>query len=86
MRAAELGANDVEDRGNEVGVYTDVSTLSKIKDGLAGAGFQVVSSEISLKPKNKVEVVEELKDKIVNFLSALEDMDDVQKVYSNISF
>lgn len=85
MSSAGLGATDVEDRGDEVAVYTDVATLYKIKDGLVMAGFEVISSEISLKPKNKVEVAGELKDKIVNFLSALEDISDVQKVYSNIN-
>lgn len=85
MSAAELGATDVEDRGDEVVVYTDVTSLSKIKDGLMAAEFEVKSFEISLKPKNKVEVSGELKDKIVNFLSTLEDIPNVQKVYSNVS-
>lgn len=85
LLAAELGALDVEDRGEEVGIYTQVSDLAKIKEGLTAQGLNVTSAEISRKPKNTVEVGEEQKEKIVNFLSALEDMDDVQKVYSNVS-
>lgn len=85
LLAAELGALDVEDRGEEVGVYTQVSDLAKIKEGLIAQGLNVTGAEISRKPKNTVEVGEEQKEKIVNFLSALEDMDDVQKVYSNVS-
>ncbi len=85
LLSAELGALDVEDRGEEVGVYTQVSDLAKIKEGLMAQGLSVTGAEISRKPKNTVEVGEEQKEKIVNFLSALEDMDDVQKVYSNLS-
>ncbi len=85
LLAAELGALDVEDRGEEVGVYTQVSDLAKIKEGLSSQGLSVTGAEISRKPKNTVEVGDEQKEKIVNFLSTLEDMDDIQKVYSNVS-
>jgi YebC/PmpR family DNA-binding regulatory protein len=85
LLAAELGAKDVED-GEEVAiVYTDVADLTKIKEGMVVAGFEVIDAQIARKPTNKVEVKEEEKEKILSFLSALEDMDDVQKVYSNIA-
>jgi YebC/PmpR family DNA-binding regulatory protein len=85
MTAAELGANDIEDRGEEAGIYTDVSNMASIKAGLEQAGFQISSAEVSRKPINTIGVPEGEKDRIVNFLSLLEDLDDVQKVYSNIS-
>lgn len=85
LSAAELGATDVEDRGEEVAVYTQVHDLSKIKEGLTSQGIEVTGAEISRKPKNTMSVGEEQKEKIINFLSALEDMDDIQKVYSNIN-
>ncbi len=85
LQAAESGATDVEDRGEEVAVYTQVSDLSKIKEGLTSQGFEVTGAEISRRPKNTMSVGEEQKEKIVNFLSALEDMDDIQKVYSNVN-
>ncbi len=85
LTAAEAGALDVEDNGEEVSVYTNVSDLSKVKDTLSSAGYEIVGAEISRKPLNLMEVREEDKERIINFLSALESMDDVQKVYSNIS-
>lgn len=85
LQAAELGAKDVEDGEEEVTVYTNISDLTKIKEGLTAAGFEITDAQMSRKPTNKVEVGEEEKEKIFNFLSALEDMDDVQKVYSNIA-
>lgn len=86
LQAAELGANDVEDAGEEVIVYTNPSDLSKIKEGLKTAGFEITGAELSRNAKNKVSIEDpEAREKILNFLSALDDMDDVQKVYSNIS-
>lgn len=85
LASAELGALDIEDRGEEVAIYTPITNLSQIKEGLTSQGFDVISFEISRKPKNTIEVGEEEKEKILNFFSALEEMDDVQKVYSNIS-
>lgn len=85
LTAAQLGATDVEDRGEEAAVYTSLSDLFSIKKGLLSQGFNVLGSETSRKPISTIQVGEEDKEKIVSFLSSLEDMDDVQKVYSNIS-
>lgn len=84
MISAELGAEDVED-GEEAAVYTNVSDLGKVKEGLEKAGYKITDATISRKPKSKIEVGREEKEKILNFLSLLEEMDDVQKVYSNIA-
>lgn len=85
MAAVEAGANDVEDNGEEATVYVNVSDLSKIKEALVNVGFEIISAEISRKPISLISVGEEDKEKIINFLSTLESMDDVQKVYSNIA-
>jgi len=85
MSGAELGANDVEDGEEEAIVYTSVADLNLVKEGLKSNGFDVIDAQISRKPINKISVDEEMKEKILGFLSTLEDMDDVQKVYSNIS-
>lgn len=85
LSAAEFGANDIEDHGEEVGVFTNIADLAKVKEALTSAGFEVLSAELSRKPLNPMEVGEEDKERIINFLSTLESMDDVQKVYSNLS-
>jgi YebC/PmpR family DNA-binding regulatory protein len=85
MQAAELGALDVEDGEEEAIVYTSVLDLAKVREGLEKSGFKLNEASISRKPKNKVEVGDVEKEKILGFLSNLEDMDDVQKVYSNIA-
>ena len=86
LSAADLGAEDIEDRREEVAIYTDISSLPKIKEALISQGFKILSAEISRKPMSSVEISKDEKDKIINFLSALESIDEVQKVYSNIAF
>src|SRR5690606_22583073 len=56
MLAAELGANDVEDREEEAGIFTNVSDLSRIKDGLQSAGLETTSAELSRKPNTMMVV------------------------------
>lgn len=84
MTAAEAGALDVEDRDGEAVVYTNIPELDKVKKELENEGLKVTDATISRKPKNKINIDGEEKEKIINFLSNLEDMEDVQKVYSNI--
>lgn len=83
--AADLGAEDVEDRGEEVIIYSSVANLGSVKDSLSAQGLEVTSADISRKPLNTVSVEGEEREKILNFLSSLEEMDDIQKVYSNLS-
>lgn len=85
LAAVELGADDVEDRGEEVAIFTRVGDLTRVKEGLSSQGFEISGAEISRKPMSKLEVDSADKDRIISFLSALESMDDVQKVYSNIA-
>jgi len=83
--ALELGAEDIEEVGDEVFIYTSLQTLSKIKDGLTVAGMEVVEAELIREPVVTVAVEEEDKlTKIENFVNTLEELDDVQKVYTNL--
>lgn len=85
LSAADLGATDVEDREEVAEIYTSVIQLENIKKDLLGKGFEVLSAEITRIPNSKLSVAPEQEEKILDFLSELEGMDDVQKVYSNVS-
>ena len=84
MIAAEAGAEDVEDAGEEIVVYTAPSSLSKVREALQNTGLTVGATELIWKPLTLIEVEPgEQADKIMNMLEKIEDLDDVQKVYSN---
>jgi YebC/PmpR family DNA-binding regulatory protein len=82
--AVEAGAEDVEDLENEVLIYTAISDLTKVKDKLAQE-IEIIDSQIVRKPIVTVEITDdEILGKLENFVNAVEDLEDVQKVYSNI--
>jgi YebC/PmpR family DNA-binding regulatory protein len=83
--AVESGAEDLEDVGDEVFIYTDLPDLAKVKDALVLQGVEVVEAGLVRQPVVMTEIMDKLKfDKIETFLNTLEELDDVQKVYSNM--
>jgi len=84
--AVESGAEDITDNGEEVIIYTSTSDLSKVRDELSSKGFEITDAKFTLKPITKILVEDKEKyDKVVDFLSSLEELDDVQEVYSNLA-
>lgn len=86
LSAADAGALDVEEAGDTVLVYTKPEELASVKDQLVAAGLQVSEFELTRKPVTSIEIEDRaLIDKIFSFIEKLESLDDVQKVYTNIS-
>lgn len=84
--AVESGAEDVEEYPNEVSVFTSVKDLARIRDVLTQKEFEIISADIVRRPIVPLTVEDESElGKIKKFISAIEDLDDVQKVYSNIA-
>ncbi|MBI3384733.1 YebC/PmpR family DNA-binding transcriptional regulator [Candidatus Gottesmanbacteria bacterium] len=84
LLAADLGAKEVEE-GEEIEIYTKPGELHNIKKALEDKGIKVLSAELIMKPTTLIEITNrEHADKIISFLAGLEDLDDVQKVYSNV--
>lgn len=88
-KALEAGADDVEmpePDGDDAGVYTiitDPTQFMTVKDALEAGGVTIADATIAKIPDNTVEVRGDDARKLMNLLDALEDNDDVQKVYSN---
>lgn len=82
--AVDAGADDVEEAGDLVEVYTKPMDVEKVKNALVEKGLNVQSAEIFKKPTTTQPINDEdSSKKIFNFLEKLEDLDDVQKVYAN---
>lgn len=78
------GVVDVEDVGEELEVYTAYEKLAEVKDALIAAGFEVGSFDLMMKAKTSIPVTSvEKARKVLNFVSALDDHDDVQDVFFN---
>jgi YebC/PmpR family DNA-binding regulatory protein len=84
LMSADAGAEDVEDEGEEVLVYTKIEEVGKIRDILAQKGLIVKNAEFTRIPLTFVQITDkESGDKAITFIDKLEEMDDIQKIYAN---
>jgi YebC/PmpR family DNA-binding regulatory protein len=82
--ALESGADDVVT--NDDGSYDVMTTFESylgVKDALLAAGFKAEHSEIVMLPSLTVSLDKDQAEKILALIDVLEDLDDVQKVYTN---
>ncbi|GLQ31249.1 YebC/PmpR family DNA-binding transcriptional regulator [Litoribrevibacter albus] len=82
--ALDAGAEDVV--GHEDGtveVITAPNDYLAVKEALAEIGTEVLSSEITQLPSTKADLSVEEGAKVLRLIDRLEDLDDVQDVYSN---
>jgi len=82
--ALEAGAEDVvsNDDGS-VDVITSPEDFSAVKDALAAAGFVTEQAEVSFNASTMAELDAETAEKLLKMIDVLEDLDDVQEVYTN---
>lgn len=87
LEAIDLGADDVEpvSANDEVlTIYTDPADVEKIRQALEARKYKVLKSESTMVPKTKVELTDEkAAHQAIRLIEKLEDLDDVQNVYSN---
>ena len=86
-QALELGAEDVlSNNDGSVDVITAFETFGYVLDGLKDAGFSPSGAEVTMAAENVMDMDVEMAEKIMRLIDALEDLDDVQNVYSNANF
>ena len=81
--ALESGADDFNDQGDVFQVTCEPTDFYTLKQILEDAGYTADYSEVTMKPKNTVEVSGSDLQKILTITDALEELDDVQDVFSN---
>lgn len=82
--AIEAGALDLEESDGVLEVYTDPTEVYTVARMLEEAGFQPDAVEITMIPQNTTALPEGDAQKVLRMIEALEDLDDVQSVYSNL--
>jgi len=82
--ALEAGAEDVlTDEDGSIEVTTDENSFVDVKEAMTAAGFEPEHSEVTMKASTEVELDAEQGEKLLKFIDVLEDLDDVQDVYTN---
>ena len=82
--ALDAGVEDMEEGDDVVYLYTDPQNLIHVSNALSEKGLVVDSAELVFRAETTVVASEEIEKKIFNLLEKLEDLDDVQKVYTNL--
>lgn len=82
--ALDAGADDVvaNDDGS-IDVFTTPEDFSNVKQAMQDAGLEADHGEVSFEASTKAEMDQEGAEKLMRLVDALEDLDDVQDVYSN---
>jgi YebC/PmpR family DNA-binding regulatory protein len=79
----EAGAEDVSDDENQFEVITSPSDFESVKKAIDDAGLAYALAEVTMIPKNTVELEGKRAQQMLNLMEALEDNDDVSNVYAN---
>jgi len=82
--ALEAGAEDVVEEDSGFQVLTAPEEFEAVREALEQAGITIGDAEISMVPKNTIEVTDEnVAKSLMKLLENLEDHDDVQNVHAN---
>jgi len=84
--AIDAGAKDFQSSEDIYLVSTNIDNLMEVRDNLEGLGYDVKSAEIDMIPKSTQKLEEKESQLFIRLLEALEDNDDVNKLYTNFDF
>lgn len=83
--ALEAGAEDVEE--NEDGSFLVITrpdkSFGEVVDGLKDAGLEPADAEVTMSPSTEAEIDADTAETVGKMIDLLEDLDDVQNVYTN---
>jgi YebC/PmpR family DNA-binding regulatory protein len=84
LQAIDAGAEDFQVADDTVEVYTEPSSIEEVRQALEGQGITVASAETAMIPKTTLELDAKDAVTVLKLMERLEDLDDVQRVYSNL--
>ncbi|MBN1915566.1 YebC/PmpR family DNA-binding transcriptional regulator [Candidatus Dojkabacteria bacterium] len=79
--------SDQDDEGNNTDyfeIFTSKADLAKVREAVEKNGFKIETAEIIKIAKEKVVLAEDKKEKVENFMERLEELEDVQNVWTNV--
>ena len=81
--AIEAGADDMQDEGDIYEIFTTPDNFEAVTDALKTAGIAPQAAEISMIPQNYIALTGGDAATMLKLYEAIDDNDDVQKVYAN---
>ena len=84
--ALEAGAEDVQDEGEVWEVRTAMGDFNTVREALEAQGVEMMEAQLAMVPRMQNPIDAETAKKLVRLTDALEDLDDVQNVFTNADF
>ncbi len=85
LKIIDAGVDDVNETEDGIEVYVAPDKLRDVRKSFENEGFEIKETELTMKPKTFVEITDPaLAGKCMKLLESLEELDDVQKVFSNL--
>ena len=86
LQAIDAGAEDVSPQGDYIEIYTKPTELEKVRKALESQGLEIQEAELRRVAKTTCTLDEHASFQVLRLMDKLEEMDDVQKVDSNVDF
>jgi len=83
--ALEVGVEDIDTEGENYELYSAYEDYAAVREELEGRDVKLVTKQLAMVPSNNVEVEGGAAQTAIRLLEALEDHDDVQHVWANLS-
>jgi YebC/PmpR family DNA-binding regulatory protein len=81
--AIEAGADDMQDEGDIFEIYTAPENFDSVHDAIKAAGIEPQAAEVLMIPQNYIKLEGADAKQMLKLYEAIDDNDDVQKVYAN---
>lgn len=82
--AVEAGAEDVVTGGDVIEIFTAVEDFRAVRDAIHAKGWDMPTCELSMIPTTTSELSPEHTRQVMHIIESLEELDDVQQVFSNL--
>jgi YebC/PmpR family DNA-binding regulatory protein len=85
MLAVDAGAEDVVIGEDTVEILAEVEDFQSVQESLSEANIEMEVAELSMIPQTKVDLPPGQGIKVMGLVDALDELDDVEKVYTNLN-
>lgn len=86
LLAISDGAEDVNEISGALEIYTLPENLDKLVKILEKEGIKIESASIDWVAKNPLKIEDSTKEQVETVLNSLDELDDVEEIYSNIAY
>jgi transcriptional/translational regulatory protein YebC/TACO1 len=84
--SVEAGADDVLPGEDEIEIFAPAENYHTVVQALEAGGVKISESELRMEPNQKVDLPAEEAVQVMRLIEQLEELDDVQAVYSNLEY